>query len=229
MTKKNKAFLFDLNGTMIDDMEYHLEVWHDILNNELGVTLSRQEVRSHMYGKNHELLDRIFGTGKFTEAEVNAISQRKEERYQALYRPKLQLLPGLAVFLEKARQHAIPMAIGSAAIPFNIDFVINNLKLRHYFNTVVSAVDVNKSKPDPETFMKAASLLGVDPASCIVFEDAPKGVEAASNAGMQSVVLTTMHSPDEFSRYGNILFFAKDYTDAKVLALLGSQQPVAGV
>jgi hypothetical protein len=72
---------------------------------------------------------------------------------------------------------------------------------------------VAHSKPDPETFLKAARLLEVPPAECLVFEDAPKGVEAAANAGMPAVVLTTMHRKEDFAPYNNIVAFVKDYTD----------------
>ena len=105
------------------------------------------------------------------------------------------------------------MAIGSAAIPFNINFVLDNLQIRDYFDAIVSADDVAMSKPHPETFLKAASLLNAKPENCIVFEDAPKGVEAAIQAGMKSVVLTTMHDRNEFDQYNNIIVFVKDYTD----------------
>ena len=71
------------------------------------------------------------------------------------------------------------MAIGSAAIPFNIDFILDQLDIRKYFKAIVSAEDVGISKPHPETFLKAARLINVDPSLCLVFEDAPKGVEAA--------------------------------------------------
>jgi beta-phosphoglucomutase-like phosphatase (HAD superfamily) len=104
------------------------------------------------------------------------------------------------------------MAIGSAAIPFNIDFAIDNLKIRHYFDAIVSADDVERSKPDPETFLKAARMLNADPESCIVFEDAPKGVECAMNAGMRSVVVTTTHPKHDFRKYDNVILFIDDYT-----------------
>jgi beta-phosphoglucomutase len=216
---KAKAFLFDLNGTMIDDMHFHLQIWHDVLNNDLGANLSVEEVRGHMYGKNDELLARIFGAGKFTQQQVEEITQRKEEKYQAMYRPHLDLLPGLFALLEKAHQSGIKMAIGSAAIPFNIDFVLDNLNIRHYFGAIVSAHDVIESKPHPEVFLKAAKLLGVDPSSCVVFEDAPKGVEAARNAGMKSVALTTMHPREEFKHPDDILMFVADYTGQEVYSL----------
>ena len=208
----NKAFLFDLNGTMIDDMQFHLKAWYHILNDDLGANLGWEETKSHMYGKNSELLIRIFGEERFTTEEMDRLSIEKEKRYQQEYKPHLQLIPGLQQFLEKAHALNIPMAIGSAAIMFNIDFVLDNLNIRQYFKTIVSADDVTISKPHPETYLKCAEALGVDPANCVVFEDAPKGVEAAKNAGMPSVVLTTMHEKEEFAAYNNIITYTKDYT-----------------
>lgn len=207
-----KAFLFDLNGTIIDDMEYHVQAWYDILNNDLKGNFSWDKVREQMYGKNSELLVRVFGKRKFSYERMKELSFEKEKRYQETYLPHLQLIAGLDTFIKKARTCNIRMAIGSAAIPFNIDFVLDNLHIRDYFTAIVSADDVAISKPDPETYLKAAALLHVTPQECIVFEDAPKGVEAALNAGMKSVVLTTMHRPDEFDAYPNILAFTKDYT-----------------
>lgn len=216
-----KAFLFDLNGTMINDMAYHLEGWHNMINGPLGGNLSREEVKVQMYGKNEELLTRVFGPGRFTPEQMQEIAMEKEKLYQQAFFPHLQLIAGLPDFLQKAQQHHILMAIGSAAIPFNINFVLDNLHLHDYFKAVVSADDVVLSKPHPETYLKAAQLLGVAPENCVVFEDAPKGVEAARNAGMQAVVLTTMHKPEEFAMYDNVFAFVEDYTDPVLNKLFG--------
>jgi beta-phosphoglucomutase len=210
---EKKAFIFDLNGTMIDDMHYHAQAWYDILNNDLKAGLTWDEVKVQMYGKNSELLERIFGKNHFSNERMKELSLEKERRYQQEFLPKLSLIPGLQKFLEKAKQQNIPMAIGSAAIPFNIDFVLDNLKIRGYFKAIVSAADVLESKPHPETFIKCAQILNVEPSACVVFEDAPKGVEAAVNAGMESVVLTTMHPPEDFSSNKSVISFIKDYSN----------------
>lgn len=207
------AFIFDLNGTMINDMEFHSTAWFDILNDDLKAGLTREQVERQMYGKNEELLVRVFGDSRFTPSEMAAISHKKELSYQKAFRPHLQLIAGLPAFLEKADRHQIRMGIGSAAIPFNIDFVLDNLAIRHYFGVIVSAADVRISKPHPETFLRAAEGLGVSPDACIVFEDAPKGVEAAQLAGMKCVVLTTMHGKEEFLAYPNVVGYIADYTD----------------
>ena len=210
---KTSAFIFDLNGTMINDMAYHIKAWHHILNEDLKAGLSWEEVKSHMYGKNEELLDRVFGQGHFTKEQTDRITLLKETRYQDAFRPHLELITGLPAFLEKAKGKGIPMAIGSAAIPFNIDFVLDNLGIRHYFSAIVSASDVRLSKPDPETYLKAAEQIGIAYADCLVFEDAPKGVESARRAGMRCIVLTTMHEKAEFDRYPNVAGIIADYSD----------------
>lgn len=211
-----KAFLFDLNGTVIDDMQYHADAWYDILTKDLNSTITRPQVKAQMFGKNEEVLVRMFGEGHFTKEQMNHISMEKERKYQQAYLPKLALIDGLQKFLDDAKKSGIKMAIGSAAIPFNIAFVLDNLQLNDYFPVLVSANDVVTSKPHPDTFLQCAAALNVAPEDCIVFEDAPKGVEAALNAGMRCVVLTTTHEEEEFSAYNNIIEYAKDYACLKV-------------
>ena len=206
-----QAYLFDLNGTIIDDMQFHARAWYDILTHDLKADITFEETVLQMYGKNQELLERVFGKGYFSQAQIDKISIEKEQRYQAEYKTHMKLIDGLGDYLENAKSKGIKMAIGSAAIPFNIDFILDNLHIREYFPVIVSANDVAFSKPHPETFLKGAELLGVSPSDCVVFEDAPKGVEAAQNAEMKSVVLTTLHEPADFNTYSNILTFTKDY------------------
>jgi len=206
--EKQKAFLFDLNGTVINDMEFHIQSWYQILNN-LGATISYEETKLQCYGKNEELLERIF-PGRFSDEEMKVMIVEKETRYQENFRPYMKLIDGLGDFLEKAYEANIQMAIGSAAIPFNINYILDGLQLHKYFPVVVSAYDVVESKPHPETFLQCAEKLNVAAQDCIVFEDSPKGVEAAARAGMKAVVITTMHTPDEF--YGdNIICFIENY------------------
>jgi beta-phosphoglucomutase len=215
-----KAFIFDLNGTMVNDMPYHAKAWTRIVNQELGGNFTDAEIKNNMYGKNAEVLIRLFGKDRFSDAEMDKLSEDKEEQYRREYIGELTLLPGLAGFLERAYQAGIPMAIGSAAIPSNIDFVLDNLNIRHYFKAIVSAHDVTHSKPDPESFTKPAALLGVKPEDCIVFEDVPKGAEAAHNAGMKAVILTTTHPVADFADRDNILHFAADFNDEYIKALI---------
>ncbi|PRY06843.1 HAD superfamily hydrolase (TIGR01509 family)/HAD superfamily hydrolase (TIGR01549 family)/beta-phosphoglucomutase family hydrolase [Pontibacter ummariensis] len=218
------AFLFDLNGTVIDDMHYHAEAWHEILTKDLGADLTWDEVKKEMYGKNREVLERIFGKGHFSDDKIERLSLDKEKYYQKAYKPHLKLIAGLQDFLAKADTHGIKMAIASAAITGNIDFVVDNVDVRHYFDAIVSADDVSTSKPDPETFLKAAEKLQTAPKDCLVFEDAPKGVEAAQNAGMRCVVITTAHPAEDFKQYDNVVGFIADYTDPYITNYFSEQE-----
>jgi beta-phosphoglucomutase-like phosphatase (HAD superfamily) len=209
--QKIKAFLFDLNGTMINDMQYHISAWHRILN-EFGANISMEKMREECYGKNHELIERIL-PGSFSKQEKDKLSLEKERQYQRDFRPHLKLIGGLDRFLKESNDAGIKMGIGSAAIRYNIDFVLDGLEIRKYFQAIVSADDVTRSKPDPETWLKCAGLLGLPVTNCLVFEDSPKGAESALNAGMRCIVITNLHPEEEFNNYKNVIGFIDDFAD----------------
>jgi beta-phosphoglucomutase family hydrolase len=205
-----KGFIFDLNGTMINDMPYHTKAWHKKLVS-LGSSITLEETKHQCYGKNDELLERVF-PNKFTLEEKIKLGNEKEALYRIEFLPFLKLINGLAPFLEKAAAQNIKLAIGSAAIDENIAFVIDNLNIRNYFSSIVSANQVEKSKPHPETFLKCAAQLGLSPHECIVFEDSPKGVECAMNAGIKAVVILGEHKETDFAHFPNVIDCVPDYT-----------------
>jgi beta-phosphoglucomutase len=214
MINNYKAFLFDLNGTMINDMDYHITAWHRILN-DLGANITLERMKEECYGKNHELLERTFPR-RFSMEEKDQMSLEKERQYQKEFRPQLRLIKGLDNFLDQSNKAGIKMAIGSAAIMFNIDFVLDGLDIRRYFDVLVSADNVKESKPAPETWLSCADQLGLSPEKCLVFEDSPKGVESAANAGMDCIVIITSHRKEEFANYKNVLSFITDFESITV-------------
>ena len=213
-----QAFIFDMNGTMINDMHYHEQAWYDVLVNQLKAPLTVDQVRHQIYGTAAEMFDRVFGSGEFSAAQVQEITLRKESKYREEFLPHLKLITGLDDFLIQTKNKHIPLAIGTAAPILNINFVLDNLNLRSFFPVVIGPDDVKKSKPDPEVFLKAASQLGIAPEHCIVFEDAPKGIEAAARAGMKAIAVTSYHTKEELENK-NVLFFIEDYTDPKLQTL----------
>jgi len=210
-----KAFLFDLNGTMINDMPYHVSAWHAIMN-ALGANITLEKMKQECYGKNHDVIERIF-PGRFVHVEKTRMSFEKEKKYQEDFRPSLKLISGLDTFLVDAHHAGIKLGIGSAAIMFNIDFVLDGLHIRKYFDVIVSADDVVNSKPDPETWLKCADKLQLSPTDCIVFEDSPKGAESALNADMNCIIITNTHDKAEFANYKNVVQFIDDYNDVKII------------
>ena len=201
---KTKAFLFDLDGTLIDTMPAHFKTWQLVVK-EMGSPLEGEALMNQLYGNGAELMHRIVPGRTFTEEEARAIVAAKEERYRNLYGNEITVLEGAREFLELALQKNIPMGIGTASNQANIDFALDKLDLRRYLSAIVGADDVQLSKPHPETWLRLAAELNTPPEHCIVFEDAPKGVEAAQKAGMKAVAITGHFSANDFGEYENIL------------------------
>jgi beta-phosphoglucomutase len=217
-----KAFLFDLNGTMVNDMPYHIKAWHRILT-DLGAAITVEQMKEECYGKNEELVERIF-PGRFSEAEKTKLGLAKEIKYREVFKKDLRLIQGLHDFLQNSHTAGVKIAIGTAAVMSNVDFVVDGTHIRHYIDAIVSADNVHWSKPHPETFLNCAEVLGIAAEDCLVFEDAPKGVECAMNAGMDCMVITTLHQPEEFSTYKNVIGFISNFDDPFLKNLIKWEQ-----
>lgn len=213
-----KGLIFDMDGTMVDNMMIHHRAWQRKLS-ALGVEMTIDEVKEKIHGINEEIIKRMFGD-KFNAEERKQIAWEKEEEYRNIFLPELKLIEGLAEFLEAAKAANIPMAIGTAAPPENANFVLDNLNLRHYFKGVFHSKSVTKGKPDPEIFEKAAASMGLQTSDCVIFEDSVTGAEAAKRANSPSVIVTTTHSEEEFAHFDNVAVFIKDYTTLKLEDLI---------
>ncbi len=209
------ALIFDMDGTMVDNMMTHHRGWQKTLA-AYGLNLPMEEVIATCHGKNVEIIERLF-PGQYSLEERERISFEKESGYREIFLSELQLLKGLPELLETARKAGIPMGIGTAAPLANVDFVLDNLQIRHYFQAVIHADDVEKGKPEPDVFFKVADLLGVAYAECLVFEDSPTGARTALNAGMKAIILTTTHRAGEFADIASVLRCIPDYTGIDIL------------
>ncbi len=212
------ALIFDMDGTMVDNMMTHHRGWQKTLK-RYGLELSLEEVIATCHGKNVEIIERLF-PGKFSLEERERISFEKESGYREIFLPELKLVAGLQAVLETAFQAGIPMGIGTAAPRANVDFVLDNLHIRHFFKAIVDANDVDKGKPDPGVFFKVADQLGVPYPDCLVFEDSPTGAKTALNAGMKAIILTTTHQAHEFESIPSVLRCVPDYTRIEILSTL---------
>jgi beta-phosphoglucomutase len=204
-----KGFIFDMDGTMIDNMMVHHKAWQIILA-ENGLDLTLEEVQRTIHGKNEEILFRLFGD-KFTQKQCQKIAWEKEARYREVFKGKVQLIDGLSEFLETAHNRGIPMSIGTAAPAENVEFVMDSLQFGHYFKGVFHAGMVTKGKPDPEVFLLAAKSMQLDPTDCVVFEDSPTGVHTALNAGCDAIVVLSSHTKAEFERFPNVVAYISSF------------------
>jgi beta-phosphoglucomutase len=204
-----KALIFDMDGTIVDNMRYHDDAWES-WHASLDLPFDRANFFTQTAGKaNTEILSAYFPGASQVELEAHGL--RKEELYRETYRPHITALAGLLDLMEKAEAAGLPMAVASAAPPDNIALVLDGLGLRERFATIVSPSQGFRGKPHPDMFLAAAERMGVAPADCIVFEDAPNGVEAARRAGMRAVAVLTMLEAQAFASYDNVVASVQDF------------------
>lgn len=190
--------LFDWDGVIVDSKALHERAWNDVAR-EFGYPHGPGDFKRHFGSQNRRAIMEILGWTRDL-ALMRRISDRKEELYrQSLGAPAELLLPGVAEFVALLRARGIPRAIVSSTPRANIDRVLEGIGLAAEFQHIVAAEDTARSKPDPEGFLRAARHLGKPPKSCVVFEDAPAGIEAGHSAEMRVVALTTTHGPDELA------------------------------
>jgi HAD superfamily hydrolase (TIGR01509 family) len=154
--------------------------------------------------------------------EVATLNHEKEAVYRELYAPHLKAVDGFEDLVRDARSQGIVLAVGTAAPPANVEFTLDGLDLRRHFETVVGATDVARGKPHPDVFLEAAKRCGAAPANCIVFEDAPLGVEAARRAGMRVVVITTTLPREAFAEFDNVIAIVDDFSSLSLDSLFAS-------
>jgi beta-phosphoglucomutase family hydrolase len=216
---KYRALIFDMDGTLVHNMPIHNQAWQDTLA-EAGIQIDQDEFNRATTGKKTEEILRLMLGAQSTEADIAYWGERKEALYRERFACCREPLPGLLHLLEQARGLGLPMAVATAAPLDNIRFILDGLDLRRHFAAVVGGHDVKHGKPHPEIFLKSARTLGVEPADCLVFEDALGGIEAARRAGMQAVMICTTIDAHEVAGLPHVLCAVPDFTTLDLPTLL---------
>ena len=183
-----KAFLFDLDGVIVDTAIYHYQAWKRLAN-ELGFDIS-ETFNEQLKGVSRmDSLDIILAHGGLTlpdERKTELATQKNEWYLELVSRMTSDdILPGVATFFSQVKRAGLLIGLGSASK--NAPLILARIGIADEFDVVIDGNKVGKSKPDPEVFTKGADELGVPYAECVVFEDAVAGVEAGKRAGMFTV------------------------------------------
>jgi beta-phosphoglucomutase family hydrolase len=213
-----KAFIFDMDGTMANNMAWHCKAWVELFRDE-GVTVAEEEFM-RLAGKTTRELIHTFIGKPVTDDECRHLAAQKEFLYRYMYRPHIKPVPGLRQFLRDARAKGIKIGVATAADPKNIEFTLENLKVKDLLDQVVGAAEVKHGKPEPDLFLLVAQKLGVDPRDCLVFEDAEMGFEAAFRAGMPAIAMITGHTREQLAQMNGVTSVADDFNDPVIRKLL---------
>lgn len=187
------AAIFDLDGTLVDSYDAHFEAWRTVAG-EIGHDLTIGQFASQFGRTNDPILREIFqwiGSTVPDREELRALADRKELLFRSSIERDFPVMEGGRELLNQLHGEGWRLAVGSSAPPDNVALAVAGLDAARLFEVLVHGDDVTHGKPDPEVFLLAAERLGVAPASCVVVEDAPAGIEAARRAGMASIGLAS--------------------------------------
>ena len=207
---KNAAFLFDLDGVIIDTEPQYDIFWRKAAEDyQLGIEKFENVIKG-------TTLPNIFSIhfSHFPE-EVH----RKIAIANQTFELKMDIIPvpGALAFLEEVREAGIPMGLVTSSDDCKIEYVFNRLPIRQYFDTIVSADRITHGKPDPMCYLLAAQDLGISPENCYVFEDSFNGIKSGNAAGMKVIGLSTTNSADSITN--DCIKVIPDFCDFSVYLL----------
>ena len=216
---KMKAVIFDMDGVLVDTNPHHRTAWREYYQRN-GKTLSDADFVQHVSGKhNADIVAHLFAGQTLTPEEVHRLSHDKEALFREIYQPDITPVAGLVPFLKSLKEAGLKLAVATSAPVENLDFVMDALNIRSYFDALLNESMVSHPKPDPEIYEKAMEMLGVEPADCVIFEDSMTGIQAAKASGATVIGMATTQTPDEL--YPFVDDVAHDFTDITLDRLQG--------
>ena len=188
---KLAAVLWDMDGVIADTGTYHLQAWQVVFS-ERGFNYSDEDFRRNFGQRNDTIIKKATG-GILPQAEVEAIAAEKEKIYRRKVARNIKPLPGVIKLIKSLKEHGVKVAVASSAPLENVQLIIRGLGIADCFQAIVWGREVTEGKPSPQVFLLAAKRLEIEPANCLVIEDAVAGVTAAKRAGMKCVAVTNTH------------------------------------
>src|SRR5690606_9589607 len=181
-----KAFIFDMDGVIIDSEPIHLEV--DLMTaRHFGIPLEEKEIDQYVGMTNPEMWAIIKETHRAAVSVDEIIRVQVEKKIRLLEALEIEPIAGIRELVQELGRHRIIIGLASSSPRAFIEKVLEKFRIRDFFSCVASGEEVPKGKPAPDVYLEAARLLGVPPSACVVLEDSRNGVLAAKRAGMRCI------------------------------------------
>jgi beta-phosphoglucomutase-like phosphatase (HAD superfamily) len=207
-----EAFIFDMDGTMVDSMPHHTSTWMDFVRRH-GIDMEAGELMRLVTGRNGlECVRLVMNQPDMKDALAWQLVHEKEQLYRDIFGPIFAEVRGFSDFYSASRAQGLKVAVGTAGDIANVEFVLQHLAMNPSPDAIARGDEGLSGKPTPAIFLAAAQRLGVAPERCIVFEDAPLGIEAARRAGMRAVAICTGHSAEELAG-PHVVTAVRDYNE----------------
>jgi beta-phosphoglucomutase len=196
-----RGFVADLDGTLLDNIPFHMEAFGRFARSH-GLPPLDEEKRARIDGKRNSDVFPIVFDRDLSADDLARYADEKEQLYRDLSRGRLVPRPGLLRLLERAESRKLPVAVATSAPLENVRHTLSELGLAGRLTQIARSDDFGRGKPFPDVFLGAARLIGVPPAECLAFEDAPSGIMAARAAGMICVAVGSTHTPEMLAAHG---------------------------
>jgi beta-phosphoglucomutase len=214
---KFQAVLWDLDGVIADTGSYHFRAWQKVFS-QIGINFTEEHFIKH-FGQRNDTIIRDMVNENISREDLEAIAEKKEIAYRRLVAGNIEALPGAVELLASLHECQIKSAIASSAPPENVRIITEGLGIDKYFDAVACGREVNEGKPSPQIFLLAAKKLKVEPAGCVVIEDAVAGITGAKRAGMKCVAVANSHPGDELQE-ADIIVTSLEAVSVADLALI---------
>lgn len=210
----NYCIIFDMDGVLADTGPIHFDSWVK-LGKEIGIEFTREYFEITFGQQSTSIIRKLVGPD-VDELLIIKWGNLKEFSYREMVKDKLKPLPGAIDIIKNLKSEGFKLAVGSSGSPENVELLLISLKIKEYFDVIITAAEVKKGKPEPDVFLIVSNNLNINPRNCIVIEDAPVGIEAAKRAGMRAIALTTTHNKEEL-RDANLI--VSDLSNVSVNAI----------
>jgi len=214
--------IFDMDGVLIDSYEPHKRSWQ-LMAAEYGLEMTDEQFAATFGKPSREIIRQVW-PDRVPEEQIPAMDARKEEIFRQLIAEKIPEMPGAVDLIRSLKREGFKVGIGSSGPPENVRLVIEKLNLDGLLDGVVTGMDVTRGKPDPQVFLLTAERMEIEPARCVVIEDAEHGITAAKRAGMKAVGLVGTTSAERLAHADLVIDSLKQITPETLKSLIDGRQ-----